>query len=597
MFVLKKLWPMLDRRWSMIAAVGVAVLLAGPSIFTGFTTDDHNFRLVFRGAPGLPEFARAPWEVFSFYADRGPELRQAFLERGLLPWWTGDTFRAAFCRPLSSLSHYLDYRLFGETAWPMHAHSLLLFAALLLSVGALYRRLQGAGAVAGLALLLFALDDARGLNVGWLSGRNALLTSLFSVLTLLAHDRWRRDGWRAGVVAAPLAWALALASGEAGLGAAGMLAAYALTLETAPWRKRILYLLPYAPVFLVWAALYKSHGFGTHGSTGYVDPFDHPGLYLKGLIFHLPVQLFGQFGLPDCVFFNVLPAPLKAGYWLIAVAYVGALGAMLWPVLRAQPVARFWALGMIFALLPAAATLPQDRLLALAGVGGAALIALALERLRGQPQWSRRAALTVLVGIHLVLSPVALVVTSTATWAIERANLQANASLPMTEGNIVIANAPTELMGIGVSVVRSSLEQPVPEHTLLLSAGNGALSIEYVDAHTVLVRTDDYLNTPWANLFRQTSSEPLHAGWTRQLRNVRIEVLEAGAQGGPKTTRFTFSEPLASPWTHWVTWGGDRYVPFELPRPGEAMRLDARPFLPFVMPAFRIEALQAPHEN
>ena len=125
-------------------------------------------------------------------------------------------------------------------------------------------------------------------------------------------------------------------------------------------------------------------------------------------------------------------------------------------------------------------------------------------------------------------------------------------------------------------------------HTLLLSVGNDTVSVDYVDPHTILVHSDgESLNTPWANLFRRTSTEPLRAGWTREMSNVRIEVIEAAPEGSPRLTKFTFKEPLDSAKLHWLTWAGDRYAPFSLPSLGERMELAARPFVPVGKSEFR----------
>lgn len=591
MFILNVLQSRLSGRHAWLGAIAVGVGLSFVSVFGGFATDDHNFRLLFQGAPGAKELARPPWEVFSFFLDRGPAQRAAMLERGVLPWWTGDTFHGGFFRPITSLSHYLDWQLFGEHAWPMHLHNLAIFALLLFGLGALYRRHLAPPWIAALALLLYAIDDARGMNVGWLSGRNTLLSACFGIWAVLMHDRWRREGWKPGMVLGPLLWLLGLGSAEAGLGAAGYLAAYMVTLEKGPLWRRPLTLLPYAPAFLLWAIVYKSMGYGVHGSNGYVDPFNDPVMYSKGMLIHLPVQLFGEFGVPDSVFFNVLPWPGNAVYWILASGYLGVLCALAWPILKANPFARFYAFGMVMSLMPASATLPQDRLLTLASVGGAPIIALVLERLLARVSERRTRvtgiALYTLVFLHLLLPVVTFPITCASTGLIEQANKIADHSLPMEPGvaaeTVIIANAPTELMCVAVPIVRSSLREPVPAHTLLLSVGNDAVSVDYVDPHTILVRSEgESLNTPWANLFRRTSTEPLRAGWRRELSNVRIEVIEAAPEGSPRLTKFTFKEPLNSAKLHWTTWAGDRYTPFTVPGVGDRMELAARPFLPVV---------------
>ena len=86
--------------------------------------------------------------------------------------------------PVTHLSLYLDWRLFGGSPWGMHLSSLLwhfLAAAALLALG--FRMgLTRKGAL--LAALLFALHPALVEDTAWISSRKYLLAGLFSFLTL-----------------------------------------------------------------------------------------------------------------------------------------------------------------------------------------------------------------------------------------------------------------------------------------------------------------------------------------------------------------------------------------------------------------------------
>ena len=120
----------------------------------------------------------------------------------------------------------------------MHLESVVLYGVLVLVLARLYRRFFTAP-VAMLATLLFALDETHAFPVGWLANRNALFATIFGVLAIHAHDRWRRDGWRAGAWLGPLAFAAALLSAEFGLCALGYLVAYAWFLDPSPrWGRR-----------------------------------------------------------------------------------------------------------------------------------------------------------------------------------------------------------------------------------------------------------------------------------------------------------------------------------------------------------------------
>src|SRR5690606_9563033 len=112
--------------------------------------------------------------------------------------------------------------------------------------------------IAGLALLLFAVDDAHAASVGWIAARHGVIGAVFGVLALLAHHRWRARGWTAGVVAGPGALALGLLASESALAGLGYLAAYALVLERAEgWRARAKTLVPYAVVVVAWYAVHR----------------------------------------------------------------------------------------------------------------------------------------------------------------------------------------------------------------------------------------------------------------------------------------------------------------------------------------------------
>ena len=151
-----------------LAAAAVAAFLTGSSLFGGLATEDYVFRAA----------TRAPFSWSNVNLFGGPDVPGAVLagkEAGVLPWLASESLRLSFWRPVSSLSHQLDYRLFGDTAWLMHLESVLLYALLAFLTARLYARLVEPRWVGGLAALLFALDDAHGHAVGWISNRNAVL--------------------------------------------------------------------------------------------------------------------------------------------------------------------------------------------------------------------------------------------------------------------------------------------------------------------------------------------------------------------------------------------------------------------------------------
>ena len=76
MKLLLKIKPWLERPRALWALAGVCLLITGHSLWGGFATDDHNFKMIFQGAPGIPELDQSPFDTFRFYFEAGPELRR-----------------------------------------------------------------------------------------------------------------------------------------------------------------------------------------------------------------------------------------------------------------------------------------------------------------------------------------------------------------------------------------------------------------------------------------------------------------------------------------------------------------------------------------
>jgi hypothetical protein len=84
-------------------------------------------------------------------------------------------------RPLTSLSHALDYRAFPDVPAIMHAENIALYGLIALLAALFYRRIIADPHVAGIAGFLYAADDAHGFVVSWIANRNALLAAVFGL--------------------------------------------------------------------------------------------------------------------------------------------------------------------------------------------------------------------------------------------------------------------------------------------------------------------------------------------------------------------------------------------------------------------------------
>src|SRR3984957_2260511 len=262
---------------------GLVLVLLLPTVWSGLAFDDLFQRLRVEGKLGS---LVGRFDVFDFVS-RSPAQRARFEELGVYPWWIGPHTQVSYWRPLAALTHVVDYSLWPRAAWLMHLENLAWYAALVLTCAALYRRFIAVPWVAGFATAYYAFDHAHAYPAAWVANRNALMSTLFGVLSLLAHDRWRtgRRLWP-GVLAWG-AFALALLSAEAGLAIAGYTMAYAVCIETGEAqgatrgvRSRVLSLVPYGLIVVAWRLAYRALGHGAMGSGANIDPLLDGGAFL-----------------------------------------------------------------------------------------------------------------------------------------------------------------------------------------------------------------------------------------------------------------------------------------------------------------------------
>ena len=368
----------------------LAVLLASPSLQVGWIADDFSHQLAIKGGRGpLMSLPVNSWNPFKFW-DGDPLHNHAIKDLGIAPWWTHPNIKAVFHRPLTVVFHRLDYALWPNSPILMHLQSLLWFGAVIAAVAYLYRRVGGATWSAGLAALLYALDDAHAMPAAWIANRSTLLATLFGVLALLAHHQWRAEHSRRSAILAPIWLTISLLSKEEGLGATAYLFAYALFLDHAPWQRRWLSLAPYAVVVLVWRIGWSLAGGGVENAGLYVDPLHDPTGFLHSIVKWAPLTLLGQWAFPPPDIALMLEVHGVHPYiWYPALAFILLAAIVMVPVLRRDRLSGFYALGMLLSLLPISASLPGDRLLYFTGIGAMGLLARFLETLT-----NRRKAMT-----------------------------------------------------------------------------------------------------------------------------------------------------------------------------------------------------------
>jgi len=556
----------------------LGVLLLTPALGIGWQFDDHFQRLLMTGTPDFP--AR-PMEAYSSLRG-GPETLRPLMERGLLPWWTTPEYRLAFFRPLSVAFMWIDYRLWPDMPVLMHLHSLLWFGALVALVTAFYRRLLGVTWWAGLAALLYAVDEAHAMPVAWLANRNALISACFGIACLLAHDRWRRDRWGVGALLAPALFALGLASGEMALATAGWLAAHALFIDRAPWKDRLAAMTPHACVLVAWALVYRLLDYGTFGSDFYQDPMTRPIAYLGSFVMRAPALLLGQWTPIAADWAVFLGEGAGRVFALAGVAVAAAVGFFLMPLVRADRVARFMTAGMLLSLFPIAAVAPANRLLFFVGLGAMGLMALfARAVIEGAIAGRPARVFAVALGVsHLVIAPLSLPLVAWSMKPLGDPMVAAVATVPddpgISDQDLVLVNAPDYLYLVSNIQTLKMLEgKPYSPRMRVLGAGISPEEVTRPDRMTLRVRLPDGMYTGTLGRLFRSRHDPIVPGERFDLEDFGIEVVQTNAECDPVVVEYTFAVPLEDPSLRWLRWRDDRYVPFTPPAVGETVTLPA----------------------
>lgn len=580
---------LLESRRLPVGAALLAALLTAPSLGTGLATEDWVMKAAatdadhgFTGHVNLfgPARPSTPAEV----ARRAVEFRLT----GVWPWTADDTLDVSFFRPLASLTHLMDYRLWPAHPALMHLQSIAWYAALAAVVALLHRRIAGPTWAAGLAAVLYAADDAHGHAVGWIINRSAPMAAVFGVLSLLAYDRLARERWKPGAVLAPLLLALSLLSAEYGLSIVGYFVAYTLLLDRAAWSARGARATLWVVTTAVWATYYRYAGHAVHGSGLYVDPLVAPVQYAGEVFERAAVLTMGLLGAPFSDTWT-RAAPYAQGFVsLWAVAFVWAALWILWPRLRRDPVSRFWALGAGLSLLPACSTFAEDRLLFFAGIGGMPLV---VEGIRDA--WASRHTRTprripalllaaAWVVVHGIVAPVLLPVRSRYMSHYESRLSSARESAfsgVSRDQMLVLLNGEDFYFASMMAQTRLARGEPYPARMLLLAGTPDEVEVTRDGDATLSVRPRDGFVSRVFNRIYRSEAHPMQRRQRLDLGGIDVEVADTSVVGEPLAAVFRFAAPLEGRQYQFRSWNTAtaRYEPVTLPAVGTSVVLRGTP--------------------
>jgi len=605
----------LEHRYFPAVLAGVTVIIMLPALKGGFIQDDLFHRTKLLEPSELPErfydmklsppdSGTLPGVLRDMYAIVPTERDyEVFKDFGLLPWWTAEDFRGSNWRPLTALTHWLDYQLYPDSPLLMHAHSIIWFAAVIFLVAVLYRKLLGPVWIAGLAALLYMVDDSNYFPAMWIANRNLLLSLFFSVLTLLMHHRWRQQKSVYAGVAVPFLLLLSLSSTEAGIATFAYLFAYALIIDRGSWRRRALSLAPSLIVIVVWRIIYNALDYGARGGGFTIDPGHEPLRYAWAVVKRAPVLLSGQWGWQPAEMFNLFSDYARRWNLLAAAAFVLLVLIVFLPLLRKNRVALFWFTGMMLCILPICATSPMNRNLLFAAIGAFGLTAQFIGGLFLKENWVPEArywlvpawiVCVTLLFIHIVITGGTRIIVPkriSSIFNIFYSTVDVGSKPDIENKTVVVVNAPHPFLFLALPVLRAYENKALPERTRVLAPGFVPLEITRTGEKTLLVKAQAgnilspdtsrkdfrpnfvYFYNEFNSLFRPEDL-PFRAGERVELTGMSVEVIDADRAGQPTQVSFRFAVPLDDPSLSWLQWDWKKgrfgsYSTFEVPAVGE----------------------------
>lgn len=581
-----KAWLARDRSRKIIFLLGV--MLVVPSISNRLVTDDYLQTLNRISKPSVDGVPHTWVDLFVF--GKPGRLNEGFIDHGiLLPWWTYPEYRVAFFRPLSAFTHDIDSFVWPYSPAMAHVQSIAWYVLLLFLVLRLYERYTGSAWLAGLAFLLFVIDDTHGEPINWLANRHAIVATAFGLLALWAHDRHRRDQGKAFAWILPAAcFGVSLLAGETAAGTCAYLFSYALFVDTASRRSRAVSLLPYVSIVLVWRTVYQWLGYGAFGSDGYIDPGREPGAFLARFPQVFAVLLQGQVGLIPSEWWLMGPPEIAPIALVCAFTFSVVFLWLVFALLRHDRMARFWSVSLLGAILPATAGVPSDRTLLFSSVAAAPLLAhlfaVFLDRLspllrRGTWRTIVAIPISAIAARKVFIAPLLIVFRMNAIDSIADLSDRSVDAIPnvadLSQRSLIIVNPPVVDLASYIMLVRATRGQTVPGRVRWFSSATSDIEMTRTSERSLLVRPSQGFLWDWGDRVFRGARYPMKLGEKVELTDMTVTITALRAEGNPAAAEFTFREPLESASYLWMRWDQRRCKTFALPRVGETITLPA----------------------
>lgn len=358
------------------------VLHVGSVIQGGLYADDYIHAAYFSGDKTLAKkgllagidhsnVAKLLPMQFSFFDPSEPNY-QALKDYGVLPWWTADDALLHFYRPIATLTHWLDYKLWPDNTHAMHAMNLLWYMLAVLAILYLYQQFALPKVVLALALLMVILDASVYQVSTWIASRSMLMLMAFGFLSVAFYRKACQQP--VYYLLSIICFVLSMFCAEGFIGICAYLGAYMLVYDARSWGRRLLAISPFVMLTLLWRIYYQTQGYGAQGVEFYIDPGRDIERFLSLAAYRLPGNFFELVSSVDIMSGQVRP-DIRQNFAYAGVTVFALLLWLNWQAVKSNKTVVFFALGSLFALVPGLSVVLAPRVMILPNVGFAIVAA------------------------------------------------------------------------------------------------------------------------------------------------------------------------------------------------------------------------------
>ena len=239
------------------------------------------------------------------------------------------------------------------------------------------------------------------------------------------------------------------------------------------------------------------------------------------------------------------------------------------PLLKKTASVRFWALSMVFAIVPFCAALPMERLIFFTGMSAFALLGYLLTSL-SKPWRSPWLWLHLHLAIGLSLLKTSLLPFLSSVFEQVSDNLPKESN-PNTD--LVLLNGLALPAVYAFIIPTLDAPQQRPRSVSLLAHASQGARVERIDDVTLRITAEtNWLNTPFESILRNETLPPLK-GLVYQNSRFAVTVIENTPKGKPKQVQFQFSSPLEDKRWVFLCARDHNYETCQPPEIGETMWL------------------------